>query len=182
MTKTPLFAAAIALLALPAFAQTTTTVTTETPPQQVAPPPPPQPSTQVVVNPQGNPPPPAVVPPADPPPPVVVQQDPVVVHDDTQGVETRPQGRSAVKIIAVDALYGGVAGGLVGGGVTLIDQGNNWARDVMVGAGIGVLVGAAYGVFESATQPTTPTRAIADRDPAASDSVGIAPAQYAARF
>jgi hypothetical protein len=181
MTKTPLFAAAIALLALPAFAQTTTTVTTDTPPPQVAPPPPPPPSTQVVVNPQSNQP-PAVIPPADPPPPVVVQQDPVVVHDDTVGVETRPQGRSAVKIIAVDALYGGVAGGLVGGGVTLIDQGNNWARDVMVGAGIGVLVGAAYGVFESATQPTTTTRAIADRNPAASDSIGVAPAQYAARF
>jgi hypothetical protein len=181
MTKTPLFAAAIALLALPAFAQTTTTVTTDTPPPQVAPPPPPQPSTQVVVNPQGNQP-PAVIPLADPPPPVVVQQEPVVVQDDTPGVETRPQGRSAIKIIAVDALYGGVAGGLVGGGVTLIDQGNNWARDVMVGAGVGVLVGAAYGVFESATQPTTPTRAIADRNPAASDSVGVAPAQYATRF
>jgi hypothetical protein len=112
----------------------------------------------------------------------VVVQQPVVVRDDTVGVESRPQGRSAVKIIAVDALYGGVAGGLVGGGITLIDQGNNWARNLMVGAGIGVLVGAAYGVFESATQSTGPSRAVADRDPAASDSLGVAPAQYAARF
>src|SRR4051812_46117317 len=54
-----LLAAAISLLALPAFAQTTTTTTTVDPPQAT----PPSPSTQVVVNPpaQNNPPPPPQV-------------------------------------------------------------------------------------------------------------------------
>jgi hypothetical protein len=171
MEKT-LMAAAISLLAFPAFAQTTTTTTTNPPPPQAAPPPPPSPSTQVVVNPQASPPPPAT-PPPDAPPPVIVQ-------DDT-GVVARPAGRSAVKIIAVDAIYGGVAGAVIGGGITLIDQGNHWARDLTIGTGVGVLAGAAYGVFESATEPGAP-HAVADRDPAASDGLGIAPAQYAARF
>jgi hypothetical protein len=169
MEKT-LLAAAISLLAFPALAQTTTTTTTN--PPQAAPPPPPSPSTQVVVNPQANPPPPATPPPEAPPP--------VIVQDDT-GVVARPAGRSAVKIIAVDAIYGGVAGAVVGGGITLINQGNHWARDITIGAGVGVLAGATYGVFEAATEPG-PVHAVADRNPAASDGLGVVPAGYAARF
>lgn len=166
MTKTVLLAAAIASLALPAFAQTTTTVTTEQQPQ-AAPPPPPPPTTQVVVNPSDAPPPPRTS---------------VRVDGDATGVETVPSGRSAVAIVATDALYGGVAGALIGGGVTLIDQGNNWQRNLMVGAGIGVLAGAAFGVYEAATQqPRVVTRAAADRDPAASDS-GVQVALAGGRF
>jgi hypothetical protein len=170
MEKTLLLAAAISLLACPAFAQTTTTTTTNPPP---AAPPPPSSSTQVVVNPQANPPPPAT-PPPDASPPVVVQ-------DDT-GVVARPAGRSAVKIIAVDAIYGGIAGAVVGGGITLINQGNHWARDITIGTGVGVLAGAGYGIFEAATEPGVPLHAASDRNPAASDGLGIAPANYAARF
>ncbi|HEX4383231.1 MAG TPA: hypothetical protein VH083_09790 [Myxococcales bacterium] len=155
--------AAISLFALPVLAQTTTTITTE----PADPPPPP------VIAP---PPPPVIA----PPPPVVVAQ-PVQVPDEALGVETRPTGRSAIRIITVDALYGAVGGAAIGGGVTLIDKGNHWDRDLMVGAGVGVLAGAAYGVFESATQPPV-VRAVADRDAAATDSLGVAPAAYATRF
>lgn len=164
-----LLAVALACLGLPVLAQTTTTVTSQ-PQQQANPPPPPPPSTttvttqsqpqpsapstQVVVNPSD----PNYVPP--PPPRTTVRMD-----DDVSGLATAPSGRSAIAIIAVDALYGGVAGGVIGGGVTLINQGDHWARNLMVGAGVGILAGAAYGVYEAATQPT-PHRAIADADPA----------------
>jgi hypothetical protein len=42
------------------------------------------------------------------------------------------------------ALYGGLAGALIGGGVGLIENGN-YGRDIAIGAGVGVLVGAALG-------------------------------------
>ena len=142
------------LIAL-ALAQTTTTVTTE---QQKPPPPPP--STQVVVNPNENP----------PPPPARTQ----VNVDGTTTVETAPTGRSAAAIVAVDALYGGIAGTLVGGGITLIDQGNHWERDLMMGAGIGILIGAGFGIYEAATQPAPRVvRAAADPNPAASSASGM---------
>ncbi len=163
MPKTLSLAAALAALAFPALGQTTTTVTTEQQQPQQQPPPPPPPSTQVVVNPNDNPP---------PPPRTRVR----VSEEATPTVETVPTGRSAVAIVATDALYGGVAGALIGGGVTLIDQGNHWQRDLMVGAGIGVLAGAAFGVYEAAMQqPTTVVRrAAADRDPSASSGERVA--------
>lgn len=149
-------------LAFPALAQTTTTV-------QTNPAPPPSPSTQVVVNPNDTPP---------PPPPATVQVDPAPTE-----VVTTPTGRSAAGIIATDALYGGVTGTLIGGAVTLIDQGNNWQRDLMVGAGVGILAGAAFGVYEAATQPThVITRAAADRDPAASSTDGMTLMAAGGRF
>ena len=166
MTRTFLLAAAIATLAVPAFAQTTTTVTTDTQQAVPPPPPPPAPSTQVVVNPN------------DPAPPPRTR---VRVDDSVTTVESGPNGRSAVVIVATDALYGGVAGALIGGGVTLIDQGNNWQRDLMVGAGIGVLAGAAFGVYEASTQTRTVTRAVADRNQAATDS-GTQLAMLGGRF
>jgi len=161
MSKT--LALALAFVALPAAAQTTTTVTTEQ--QQPAPPPP---TTTVNVNPSD----PNYV----PPPRTTVRSD-----EDVSGVATVPSGRSAVAIIATDALYGGVAGTLIGGGVTLIDQGNNWARNLMIGAGIGILAGAGYGVYESATQPP-PRRAYAERDPGESNVNGFAVTAMSGRF
>ena len=187
MTRT--LALALALVSLPALAQSTTTVTTQ-PQQQAAPPPPPpsnngntttvttqsapQPapptsSTQVVVNPND----PNYV----PPPPATTR---VRVEDDN-GVAAAPTGRSAVAIIATDGLYGGVAGALIGGGITLIDQGNNWARNIMVGAGIGILAGAAYGVYESANQPA-PRRAVVDANPGRSNANGPALTLVAGNF
>jgi hypothetical protein len=176
-------ALALACIALPAFAQTTTT-TTNQPQQPAAQPPPPssttttttqqQPppssSTQVVVNPSD----PGYVP--APPPRTTVRSD-----DDVGGVTTAPSGRSAVAIIATDAVYGGVAGAVVGAGITLIDNGNNWARNLMLGAGIGILAGAGYGVYEAATQPP-PRRAVADANPAASNTNGLALTAAAGRF
>ncbi len=169
-------------LAFPALAQTTTTVTQQQPPpptttvttQQNPPPPTPAPQTQVVVNPND---PNANVPP--PPPPTRVNVDTGTATE----VSTTPTGRSAASIIATDALYGGFTGALVGGAVTLIDQGNNWQRDLMVGAGVGILAGAAFGVFESATQKTTvTTHAAADRNPAASDPSGVTLVAAGGRF
>src|SRR5882672_7448801 len=161
MSKT--LALALAFVALPAAAQTTTTVTTEQ--QQPAPPPP---TTTVNVNPSD----PNAVPPAR----TTVRSD-----ENVSGVATVPSGRSAVAIIATDALYGGVAGTLIGGGVTLIDQGNNWARNLMIGAGIGILAGAGYGIYESATQPP-PRRSYAERDPGESNVNGFAVTAMSGRF
>jgi hypothetical protein len=176
-------ALALACIGLPAFAQTTTTTTNQQQPAAQPPPPssttttttqqqppPPSSSTQVVVNPSD----PGYVPP--PPPRTTVRSD-----EDVGGVTTGPSGRSAVAIIATDALYGGVAGAVIGAGITLIDNGNNWARNLMVGAGIGILAGAGYGVYEAATQPP-PRRAIADANPAASNVNGFALTAAAGRF
>jgi hypothetical protein len=141
-------------------AQTTVTTDPNAPPPQVVVNPPPSDAPQIVVNP----------PPADVQPNGIPQ------------VEAVPSGRSAVAIVATDAIYGGVAGGVIGGGVTLIDQGRYWARDLMIGAGVGVLVGAAYGAFEVASAPKVPVRAVADRNSSASDPLGSAPVQTAMRF
>ncbi|MCA1826925.1 MAG: hypothetical protein ABR567_15610 [Myxococcales bacterium] len=157
---------ALTAISLPVFAQTTTTVQTQ---QQPPPPPsttvttqtnPPPPSTQVVVNPN----------------------DPNVPPAAVSTVETTSTGRSAASIIATDALYGGFTGVLIGGAVTLIDQGNNWQRDLMVGAGIGILAGAAFGIYDSTTQPKTVTRAVSDRNNAASDPGGTQLVAVGGRF
>ena len=153
---------ALTAIALPAFAQTTTTVQTQ---QQ----PPPPPSTTVTT--QTNPPPPStqvVVNPNEPNPPPRVSVDTT-----TTGVETVPTGRSSAAIIATDALFGGFTGALIGGAVTLIDQGNNWQRDLMVGAGIGILAGAAFGIYDSTQHPQVVTHAVSDRNNAASDVSGV---------
>lgn len=182
---TRILALAVALISLPALAQTTTTVTSQ-PQAQSAPPPSgtsttvttqsaPQPppatsSTQVVVNPND----PNYVPPPPPSSRVRVEEDP-------NSVAAAPSGKSAVAIIAQDAVYGGVAGAVIGAGITLIDQGNNWARNLMVGAGVGILAGAAYGVYESANQPS-PRRAVVDADPGVSNANGPALSLVSGRF
>ncbi len=173
-------ALALAFIALPAAAQTTTTVTQ----QPATPPPPPSSTTTVTTQSQPQPPPSSttvVVNPNDPgyvPPPTTTT---VQTGDDVSGVTTAPSGRSAVAIIATDALYGGLAGGVVGSGITLIDDGHNWARNLMLGAGIGILAGAGYGVFEAATQ-SPPRRSYADKDPAASNVNGFALPPGAGKF
>jgi hypothetical protein len=173
-------ALALAFLALPAAAQTTTTVTQ----QPAAPPPPPPSTTTVTTQSQPQPPPSSttvVVNPNDPgyvPPPTTTT---VRTDDDVPGVYSAPPGRSAVAIIATDALYGGIAGGVIGGGVTLIDQGDHWARNLMLGAGIGILAGAGYGIYEAATQPP-PRRSYADHDPGSSNVNGFPLPAASGRF
>jgi hypothetical protein len=98
-----------------------------------------QPGTQVVVNPQAQP------APAAPPPPSTR----VTRYDTTDVVETHPH-RPAMATIATDALYGGIAGVLVGGGIALIaSDSDHWVRDLSVGAGAGLLVGGAVGIVEA---------------------------------
>ncbi len=48
--------------------------------------------------------------------------------------------------ILTDALYGAVIGLLIGTGVALL-EGGNWGRDLAIGAGAGLIVGAAYGAL-----------------------------------
>ena len=146
-----------ALLSLPALAQTTTVQqqpgTTTTTVQNPPPPPPPQPGTQVVVNP----------PPESAPPPstttrTIVREEPVVVEEEHR--------RAPMAIVATDALYGGLAGVLVGGGVALLDNnGDHWQRDLMIGAGVGILAGVGVGIAEAVIEANEPprTRAVADQ-------------------
>jgi hypothetical protein len=154
VTANKLVLLASALVVAPAYAQTTvdvppgtsTTVQSQPPPppppsttvevQQAPRPAPAQPGTQVVVNPQSGPEPAA--------PPARVTR-----YDNPDVVETHPH-RPAMATIAIDALYGGIAGVAVGAGVALIGQDtNHWARDLTVGAGAGLLVGGAIGVVEA---------------------------------
>lgn len=157
MTARICIPALAALLSLPALAQTTTTVQSapgSTTVQTQPPPPPPQPApgTQVVVNP----------PPDNSPPPgtttrVRTYDEPVVVEEEHR--------RAPMAVVATDALYGGLAGVLVGGGVALLDNGDHWQRDLMIGAGVGILAGVGVGIaqvlIESNDSPRT--RAVADQ-------------------
>jgi hypothetical protein len=140
-----------ALSSLPAFAQSTTvqqqpgtTTTVQSTPgsttvqTQPQPPPPSQPGTQVVVNP----PPPESAP---PPPPATTTR----VRTYEQPVVVEERHRAPMAIIATDALYGGIAGALVGGGIALLNDGDHWQRDLMIGAGGGILVGVGIGVVQA---------------------------------
>jgi len=57
--------------------------------------------------------------------------------------------RSPLETVAIGAVYGAAAGAIVGVGIALIDQGNNWARDLTLGAGAGILVGAVVGGIQA---------------------------------
>jgi len=152
-----------ALLSLPALAQTTvqqqpgTTTTVQSAPgsttvQTQPPPPPPQPApgTQVVVNP----------PPAESAPPTTSR---VSAYDTPIAVEEHR--RDPVAIVATDALYGGIAGVLVGGGIALLDNGDHWQRDLMIGAGAGILAGVGVGIVQAVIESNDSprSRAVADR-------------------
>ena len=171
-------ALAIALaagLAVPAFAQTTTTVQTQ--PQAAPPPPPPSSTTTTTV--QTQPAQPAtpssttqvVVNPNDPPPPNTTTHTRarVAAEPDVVTIETRNQ-TPPLQIVAVDALYGGLIGTVIGGGITLIEQGNNWQRNLAVGAGVGILAGVAFGAYDASTRyNSVVTRADADPVPGTSN-------------
>jgi hypothetical protein len=59
--------------------------------------------------------------------------------------------RNPAAVIARDALYGGLAGLAVGGGIALLNNGDNWERTLMIGAGAGLLVGAVFGAVDAAS-------------------------------
>ncbi len=110
-------------------------------------------SQQVVVNP------PQPVPPTAPPSSTTVVNPPpaagpVLVPPPAYGdvgvvVERRREKPNPLATVATDAAYGGVSGLLVGGGVALVQQGDNWGRDIMVGAGLGLILGAAVGAVHA---------------------------------
>jgi len=58
--------------------------------------------------------------------------------------------RNPGAIIATDALYGGLAGLAIGGGVALLNNDGNWGRDLAVGAGAGLLIGGIFGAVDAA--------------------------------
>ena len=163
MTAKTCIPALAALLSVPALAQTSvqqqpgTTTTVQSTPgsttvQTQPPPPPPQPApgTQVVVNP----------PPAESAPPTTSR---VSAYDTPIAVEEHR--RDPVAIVATDALYGGIAGVLVGGGIALLDNGDHWQRDLMIGAGAGILAGVGVGIVQAVIESNDSprSRAVADR-------------------
>jgi hypothetical protein len=64
--------------------------------------------------------------------------------------------RSPGAVIATDALYGGLAGLAIGGGVALITSDSNWGRDLAIGAGIGLVAGGIYGAVDAASYDRAP--------------------------
>jgi hypothetical protein len=97
-------------------------------------------SQQVVVNPpQGT--------PGSPPPSSTTVVNPPA-YGDVVVTEARER-RNPLETVALDAAYGGLAGLLVGTGVALVDEWDDWDRKLMVGTGIGVIVGAAVGVVHA---------------------------------
>jgi hypothetical protein len=89
--------------------------------------------------------------------------------DDTTSVQTAPSGR----------------GTAVGGGITLLSQGDHWQRDLMIGTGVGILIGAAFGIYEVASQnnaSTTVRRAEADPGSGNSNTAGLSFASLSGRF
>lgn len=108
-------------------------------------------SQQVVVNPPGG----VAAPPqqgsgttvVNPPnSPTVVSTAPAQTY-----VERQPP-RNPVATVALDAAYGGIAGALIGTGVTLVNSWSHWQRDIGVGAGIGLIAGAAVGIAHAAIE------------------------------
>jgi len=65
-------------------------------------------------------------------------------------IEARSE-RSPIAVIARDALYGGLAGLEIGGGVALLNGGDNVGRDLAIGAGAGLIVGAIFGAVDAAS-------------------------------
>ena len=59
--------------------------------------------------------------------------------------------RSRFGVIATDALYGGLAGLAIGGGVALLQNDGNWGRDLAIGAGAGLIIGGIFGAVDAAS-------------------------------
>jgi hypothetical protein len=82
------------------------------------------------------------------------------------GAESATEGATH---ILTSALYGALAGAIIGTGVALIENGN-WGRDIAVGAGVGILIGAAIGASnamgDARPLPAHDGLGTIDRDPA----------------
>lgn len=60
--------------------------------------------------------------------------------------------RNPIGTVALDAAYGGLAGLLVGTGVALVDEWDDWERKLSIGAGLGLIAGAAVGVVHAVVE------------------------------
>ncbi len=135
-------ALAAALLSAPAFAQSQTTTSTNpssstTTTTQPAQPAQPGSANQVVVSPQSS------------------QPANTTTSSTTAEVVAVPESiPSPMATVALDTVYGGIGGLLVGGGFALINQGQTWQRDIMIGSGIGLLVGAGAGAVHAVINET----------------------------
>jgi hypothetical protein len=82
------------------------------------------------------------------------------VDDDVDEGVVVERHASPFRIVAQDAVLGAAGGAAVGGGVILYrmgfqdDDNYNWQRTLLMGAGIGLLAGTLWGVFDAATTPT----------------------------
>jgi hypothetical protein len=84
-------------------------------------------------------------PPAPPPAPQPVVVGAYSADTGSGDVAVQRERRSPMATVATNALYGGLAGVVIGGGIALINEGDDWGRDLMLGAGLGVLAGAVVG-------------------------------------
>jgi hypothetical protein len=91
------------------------------------------------------------------------QLAPVQQSDGFRDIVEVQATRNPAAVIARDALYGGLAGLAVGGGIALLNSGDNWQRDLMIGAGAGLLVGAVFGAVDAASADRY--MAVADSSP-----------------
>ncbi len=85
---------------------------------------------------------------------------------------TEASQQSPLATVAIDSGYGGIAGLLVGTGVALA-EGDHWARDLSVGAGVGLIVGAAVGIVHATVlQPRYASAGAPPRAAAKGDGLG----------
>ncbi len=106
-------------------------------------------SQQVVVNPPPAQQPATQSPPPPPPPPSTTVVNPPASSAPASSVYVEQEPPNPTKTIALDALYGGIAGALVGTGIALMEQWNHWDRDLMVGTGVGLIGGAIVGGIQA---------------------------------
>ena len=85
-------------------------------------------------------------------PPSQYQLPPLAQGQPATAVDADNDNRSALSIIAIDALYGAAAGALVGVGVALVLNNDAWGRDIMICTGAGILVGTVVGVVEASNR------------------------------
>lgn len=65
---------------------------------------------------------------------------------------SRAEDDDAMRQTLVDAGYGGLIGALVGAGIYLVSENDDWDDNISYipsGAGVGILVGTAYGLYKN---------------------------------
>jgi hypothetical protein len=86
---------------------------------------------------------------------LTLQQPQATSSSNLQDVIEVSGRRAPISVIAQDALYGGIAGLAIGGGVALLSNDGNWGRDLAVGAGAGLVIGGIFGAVDAASMSDT---------------------------